>query len=134
MVKPRELIKKPKHVNRRRRSSTSAASDDPGADSSVEDSQSEHDMSILELLDQEASSSSTKRKIVSDDNGHGTAKKVKKSFTPETDHDENLFFFKSLLPHVRKIQENKVLSFRNHIQEVVEEFAYRSEIEDVKLF
>lgn len=142
MVKPRELIKKPKgKVSRRRRSATSAFfSDDTGAESSVngdddDGSSSDHDMSLLELLDQGATSSS-KRKNFAEDNGNGSAKKMK-SFNAvphETDDDENLFFFKSLLPHVRKIPNNKILLFRNRIQQVVEEFAYRSEIEDVKIF
>ncbi|XP_068083480.1 uncharacterized protein [Anabrus simplex] len=38
--------------------------------------------------------------------------------------DEHLHFFKSLLPHVRKIPPTKLLSFRNRIQEVVEQYAY----------
>lgn len=143
MVKPRELIKKPKHVVRRRRKQSSASgdADDRDDDTSDADSESEHDMSLLELLEQGANSTGTssKRKSYKDDNGHsfGSAKKMKHPLNVvahEDEDDENLFFFKSLLPHVRKISENKVLSFRNRIQEVVEEFAYRSEIDDVKLF
>lgn len=49
--------------------------------------------------------------------------KVKKnSFTKE--EDEHFSFFKSLLPHVRKIPENKILSFRNRVQDLVHEFCY----------
>ncbi|XP_069675761.1 uncharacterized protein [Periplaneta americana] len=38
--------------------------------------------------------------------------------------DENLHFFKSLLPHVRKIPNCKLLSFRNCVQELVQQYAY----------
>lgn len=40
------------------------------------------------------------------------------------DDDEHLHFFRSVLPHVRKIPGSKVLSFRGRIQSLVEEFAY----------
>ncbi|XP_030751838.1 uncharacterized protein LOC115879266 [Sitophilus oryzae] len=42
--------------------------------------------------------------------------------------DEHLSFFKSLLPHVRKIPENRLLSFRCRIQEIVDQFAYQLNI------
>lgn len=38
--------------------------------------------------------------------------------------DEDLLFFKSILPHVKKICPNRKLAFRGKIQEVVQEFAY----------
>nr|KAH0807391.1 hypothetical protein GEV33_015401 [Tenebrio molitor] len=38
--------------------------------------------------------------------------------------DENLLFFKSLLPHIKKIQPERILAFRGRIQELVQEFAY----------
>lgn len=41
--------------------------------------------------------------------------------------DEDLFFFKSLLPHVRKIPGLKKLAFRNCIQKLVEQFAYQEQ-------
>lgn len=40
------------------------------------------------------------------------------------DDDEHLYFFKSIIPHVRKIPESKLLTFRGHMQCIVEEFAY----------
>ncbi|CAK1594876.1 unnamed protein product [Parnassius mnemosyne] len=40
--------------------------------------------------------------------------------------NEHLLFFKSLLPHIDKIPQHMLLSFRNRIQSVVDEFAYRS--------
>lgn len=38
--------------------------------------------------------------------------------------DEDLQFFKSLLPHVRRIPDVHKLSFRNKVQELVQTFAY----------
>lgn len=38
--------------------------------------------------------------------------------------NEHFSFFKSLMPHVEKIPQHMILSFRNKIQSVVEEFAY----------
>ncbi|XP_050311195.1 uncharacterized protein LOC126746843 [Anthonomus grandis grandis] len=38
--------------------------------------------------------------------------------------DEHLLFFKSLLPHVKKIPESRVLAFRCRVQELVEQFSY----------
>lgn len=43
--------------------------------------------------------------------------------------DEHLLFFKSLLPHVNKIPQHMLLSFRNRVQDVVNEFAYPSQKE-----
>mgnify|MGYP000701668958 CR=1 FL=1 len=43
----------------------------------------------------------------------------------ESEDDEHLHFFKSLLPHVRKIPQSKQLSFRNRVQELVEQYAYQ---------
>lgn len=40
--------------------------------------------------------------------------------------NEHLLFFKSLLPHIDKIPQHMVLSFRNRIQSVVDEFANQS--------
>lgn len=40
------------------------------------------------------------------------------------DEDEHLHFFKSIIPHVRKIPEPKLLTFRGRMQSIVEEFAY----------
>lgn len=48
------------------------------------------------------------------------------------EEDENLLFFKSLLPHVRKICPGKMLSFRNKIQEVVQEYAYNQPISAIQ--
>lgn len=42
----------------------------------------------------------------------------------EVDEDDHSSFFKSLLPHVRKIPPNKILSFRGRIQQIVDEYAY----------
>lgn len=39
--------------------------------------------------------------------------------------DEDLLFFKSLLPHVKKIPAENKLTFRGKLQEVVQQFAYR---------
>jgi hypothetical protein len=38
--------------------------------------------------------------------------------------NEDLLFFRSLLPHVSNIPANMKLCFRNRIQQVVDEFAY----------
>lgn len=51
--------------------------------------------------------------------------KEKRSHVEE---DENLLFFKSLLPHVRKIEPSRMLSFRGRVQELVEQFAYPSQV------
>lgn len=46
----------------------------------------------------------------------------------QRDIDEDLFFFfKSLLPYVRKIPGSKKLAFRNCIQKLVEQFAYQQQ-------
>ncbi|CAG9789037.1 unnamed protein product [Diatraea saccharalis] len=44
----------------------------------------------------------------------------------EEDNEEHMYFFKSLLPHVREIPRRHLLSFRSRIQEIVEEFAYNT--------
>lgn len=49
--------------------------------------------------------------------------KAKQSQVTEKD-DDHACFFKSLLPFVRKIPEEKVLLFRGRLQQLVEEFAY----------
>lgn len=38
--------------------------------------------------------------------------------------DEHLLFFKTLLPHVRKIRPEHILPFRAKIQDIVQQFAY----------
>ncbi|RVE49701.1 hypothetical protein evm_005676 [Chilo suppressalis] len=38
--------------------------------------------------------------------------------------DDDLLFFRALLPHVKKIPPHRKLRFRNRVQEVVDEFAY----------
>lgn len=48
----------------------------------------------------------------------------KKSRDSNGNGDEHLMFFKALLPHVRKIQTEKIIPFRNSIQDVVQRFAY----------
>ena len=45
--------------------------------------------------------------------------------TQDTDDDEDLMFFKSLLPHVKKIPPANKLTFRCLIQELVQHFAYQ---------
>lgn len=45
----------------------------------------------------------------------------KRSNDPE---DEDWPFFKSILPHVKKIRPERILAFRGRIQELVQEFAY----------
>ncbi|KAF5272482.1 hypothetical protein FQR65_LT17392 [Abscondita terminalis] len=42
----------------------------------------------------------------------------------EADGDDHNSFFNSLLPHVRKIPPNKILSFRGRVQQIVDEYAY----------
>ncbi|CAH1986672.1 unnamed protein product [Acanthoscelides obtectus] len=41
--------------------------------------------------------------------------------------DEHLLFLKSLLPHIRKIPQERLLSFRNDIQRTVDIYAYQSQ-------
>lgn len=48
------------------------------------------------------------------------------ALTNRGEESEDMFFFRSLLPHVSNIPVNMKLRFRNRIQEVVEEFAYPS--------
>lgn len=40
------------------------------------------------------------------------------------DDDEHLLFFKTLLPHVRKIKPEQILTFRGMVQNLVQDFAY----------
>nr|CAI5851851.1 unnamed protein product [Callosobruchus analis] len=51
------------------------------------------------------------------------SKRLKPNKEPE---DEHLLFFKSLLPHVRKIPESRILFFRTVIQNVVQEYCYQN--------
>ncbi|XP_072934156.1 uncharacterized protein [Epargyreus clarus] len=51
--------------------------------------------------------------------------KQKMKRSSEMVNEEHMHFFKSLLPHVRSIPPHMQLSFRNRVQAVVEEFAYR---------
>ena len=51
------------------------------------------------------------------------AKRIQKE-TEADREDADLMFFKTLLPHVRKIPEHIKLRFQSRIQSVVEEFAY----------
>lgn len=41
-----------------------------------------------------------------------------------SEDDADLYFFKSLLPHVKRIPEERKMSFRSRIQNIVDEFAY----------
>lgn len=52
--------------------------------------------------------------------------KMKIRESSEKNEDEDLHFLKSLLPHIKKIPDNRKLTFRSKIQEVVERFAYPS--------
>lgn len=55
------------------------------------------------------------------------AQNAKRRYATQTnDDDEDLLFLKSLLPHIKKIPDNRKLSFRGRIQEIVEQFAYPS--------
>ncbi|CAG9822198.1 unnamed protein product [Phaedon cochleariae] len=47
-----------------------------------------------------------------------------KSKRNKDQEDEHLLFFKSLLPHVRKIPQSRILSFRCRVQELVNQSAY----------
>lgn len=51
-----------------------------------------------------------------------------KSKRVDNKEDDHLLFFKSLLPHVRKIPDSRVLSFRSRVQELVDHFAYQLNI------
>lgn len=51
----------------------------------------------------------------------------KKSLQQRDIGEDLFFFFKSLLPHVRKIPGSKKLAFRNCIQKLVEQFAYQQQ-------
>ncbi|RVE41566.1 hypothetical protein evm_013783 [Chilo suppressalis] len=45
----------------------------------------------------------------------------------EEDDNEHMYFFKSLLPHVREIPRRRLLAFRSCIQAIVEDFAYSTD-------
>ncbi|CAF4891549.1 unnamed protein product [Pieris macdunnoughi] len=51
--------------------------------------------------------------------------KSRQNRTTDADN-EHILFFKSLIPHIEKIPQHMLLSFRNRIQSVVDEFAYQS--------
>ena len=55
-----------------------------------------------------------------------TAKFLEEAVKNRQPENEDLLFFRSLLPHVNNIPANMKLRFRNHIQQVVDEFAYPS--------
>lgn len=40
------------------------------------------------------------------------------------DDEEDMMFFKSLLPHVKRIPDTQKLTFRSRLQELVQQFAY----------
>lgn len=42
----------------------------------------------------------------------------------DKEDDEDLMFFKSLLPHVKRIPAVQKLTFRSRLQELVQQFAY----------
>ncbi|CAG9828129.1 unnamed protein product [Diabrotica balteata] len=46
----------------------------------------------------------------------------------EESEDEDLHFFKSILPHVKKIMPERILEFCGRIQQLVQEFAYPSNL------
>lgn len=46
----------------------------------------------------------------------------------DKDDDEDLMFFKSLLPHVRKIPATQKLVMRGRIQDIVQQYAYQGSI------
>lgn len=50
---------------------------------------------------------------------------LKEKSENKTDNDEDLLFFKSLLPHVRNIPQERKLAFRSQVQELVDQFAYQ---------
>ena len=52
------------------------------------------------------------------------AKFLEEAMKNRQPENEDLLFFRSLLPHVSKIPANMKLRFRNRIQQVVDEFAY----------
>lgn len=47
---------------------------------------------------------------------------------PTINEDEDRSFFNSLMPHVKKIREDRKLLFRTEIQQVVQRFAYTDQI------
>jgi len=52
------------------------------------------------------------------------AKYLEEAMKNRQPENEDLLFFRSLLPHVNNIPANMKLRFRNRIQQVVDEFAY----------
>jgi len=52
------------------------------------------------------------------------AKFLEEAMNNRQPENEDLLFFRSLLPHVNNIPANMKLRFRNRIQQVVDEFAY----------
>ncbi|CAH2003162.1 unnamed protein product [Acanthoscelides obtectus] len=50
--------------------------------------------------------------------------RTKRANIEETKEDDHLAFFKSLLPHVKKIPDNNILPFRNSVQDLVQRYAY----------
>jgi hypothetical protein len=52
------------------------------------------------------------------------AKVLEEAIKNRQPENEDLLFFRSLLPHVNNIPANMKLRFRNRIQQVVDEFAY----------
>lgn len=44
----------------------------------------------------------------------------------QNEDDNNLLFLKSLLPHIRKIPQERLLSFRNDFQKQVDDYTYQS--------
>lgn len=51
-----------------------------------------------------------------------------KSKEKDNQEDENLLFFKSLLTHINRIPQHKILRFRRRLEDLVEEFAYPAPI------
>ena len=58
--------------------------------------------------------------------GKQKAKFLEEAMKNRQPENEDLLFFRSLLPHVSNIAANVKLRFRNRIQQVVDEFAYPS--------
>lgn len=45
-----------------------------------------------------------------------------------SDENEHILFFKSLLPHVKKICPERILEFRTSVQQIVQQYAYNQPI------
>lgn len=52
--------------------------------------------------------------------------KTKRAKLEETKDDDHTSFFKSLLPHARKIPDGQIFKFRNEVQDLVQRYAYGS--------